>query len=58
MQRIFDPSVGNATLVASATEDFTHILAQYEQDQLERENHIRERDMRALGFGSRSSVCG
>ena len=59
MQRIFDPSEGTGSnLVASSTESFTHIHEAYERDIAEREQAIRERSMRALGFGQRSSVCG
>jgi hypothetical protein len=59
MQRIFDPSEGTGSnLVASASQDFTWVREQYLADEREREDSIRLRDMRALGFGQRSSVCG
>jgi hypothetical protein len=59
MERIFDPSYGTgSTLVATSTSDYTSVLEAFEQDQMERENSRRLRDMRELGFGARASYCG
>lgn len=56
---IFDPHSGTgSSLVATSTNDFTAIHEAYAADQQEREDAIRLRSMRDLGFGQRSSVCG
>ena len=49
---------GNATLVATVNADRVAIDRPWAAELEEFENANRERDMRRLGFGQRSSLCG
>jgi hypothetical protein len=56
---IFDPHAGDGTtLVASYSDSQRWQKLDYDAIRSEREADIRERDMRAIGFGQRQSVCG
>jgi hypothetical protein len=52
--RIFDPN----EVVCTATAHGVTIADAIKAADEDRENAKRERDMRAIGFGSRSSYCG
>lgn len=58
--RSFDPNAGSgsAILVATASADRVSVSNDYAEAIAEREQAIRERDMRSLGFGQRASFCG
>lgn len=49
---------GNATLVATVNADRVSIDRPWAAELADFENGQRERDMRNLGFGQRSSLCG
>jgi len=57
--RTFDPAVGSgATVVASFSGTQTHIAPDWQRELDAIDQDRRERDMRGLGFGQRSSLCG
>lgn len=53
--RTFDPNEGNATLVWTADSKRNAPVKSYHDDI---QAVIREREMRAIGFGKRESLCG
>jgi len=55
---VFDPRDDNSTLVWSVNDNYTVVNQDYAADVKAREDAIRERDMRNVGFGRRESYCG